>query len=166
MVGQKIWFSNGKFYFVHVCQFCIYFYTNIHDWFQKVTNYIIRYYILDPLTLDLLKGWRHQHWRSRQRSFRSRRSWRRPFIVTLLHVLLKRGFSVELPPTWVTVIYSVLQCMRPQVPNSWANFLANLALDYQVWSPTHFFCLLLFHSWHSRQYWRPLKVVVSAQKGL
>ena len=49
--------------------------------------------------------------------------------MTLLHVLLKRGFSVELPPTWLTVIYSVLQCMRPQVPNSWADLLVNLALD-------------------------------------
>ena len=70
--------------------------------------------------------------------------------MTLLHGFLKRGFSVELPPTRLTLISSVLQCMRPYVPNSLANFLANLTLldNHQVWLPTHFFCLLLSLSWN------------------
>ena len=70
--------------------------------------------------------------------------------MTLPHVFLEYGFSVELLSTQLTVISSVLQCMRPYVPNSLANFLANLALldNHQVWLPTHFFCLLLSLSWN------------------
>ena len=66
--------------------------------------------------------------------------------MSLSHVFLERCFSIEFPPTRLTVVFSVIQCMGPQKPFARAHSLADLTLDGVVRSDHNHILCLLFHN--------------------